>query len=444
MVAMVAVAACGKKGPPLAPLRLVPEAPAELTVRRTGNNVQLRFTLPKKNANGPGAVALDRVEIYAIMTPPGAVVPANRDLLTKAYVVGTIAVKPPAVEGEPAEERASDDKRPSPGDVVTFVEELTDDKLKSAPVQVSATSPPPAPSAQPPASASEPAVPGAVPPPQTSEPGAQPVAPAGEPAAPLTELPGVPVELPIAGPERPPEGVVGAAPVARPSPAVTYPIRTYVVRGVTRSGRPGAPSGRVAVPIVPLPPPPSAVAAAFTEKAVTLTWTPPAPAAPAIQFTFHVYAAGSEAPLNATALAAPAFEHPGAEFGKEQCFTVRTVHIVANVSIESDPSAPACVTPRDIFPPAAPKGLRAVSGPGAINLIWDPNTEPDLAGYIVLRGEAPGGTLQPLTPAPIHETTYRDATVTAGVRYVYVVMAVDNATPPNTSPPTAREEETAR
>lgn len=79
-----------------------------------------------------------------------------------------------------------------------------------------------------------------------------------------------------------------------------------------------------------------------------------------------------------------------------------------------------------------------------ISLIWDANTEPDLAGYIVLRGEAPGDTLQPLTPKPIRETTFRDTTVKPGVRYVYAIVAVDNATPPNRSVPSVRVEETAR
>ena len=74
-----------------------------------------------------------------------------------------------------------------------------------------------------------------------------------------------------------------------------------------------------------------------------------------------------------------------------------------------------------------------MSGTGAINLIWDANTEADLGGYLVLRGEAPGDTLQPLTPQPIRETRYRDTAVKPGVRYVYAIVAVDRATPPNRS-----------
>ena len=70
--------------------------------------------------------------------------------------------------------------------------------------------------------------------------------------------------------------------------------------------------------------------------------------------------------------------------------------------------------------------------------------KPDLDGYLVLRGDAPGDTLLPLTPQPIKDASYRDATVKPGVRYVYAVVAVDTAAPRNQSPPSAREEVTAR
>ena len=109
------------------------------------------------------------------------------------------------------------------------------------------------------------------------------------------------------------------------------------------------------------------------------------------------------------------------------------------------PASPrTCVTPQDTFPPAAPKNLAAIAGSGVISLIWDPNTESDLAGYIVLRGEAPGDTLQAITPQPVTVTSYRDESVRTGTRYVYAVVAVDRAEPQNVSPQSNRAAETAR
>ncbi len=90
----------------------------------------------------------------------------------------------------------------------------------------------------------------------------------------------------------------------------------------------------------------------------------------------------------------------------------------------------------------APKDLNVVPGQGYVSLIWQPNTERDLAGYIVLRGPAPGDTLEPITPAPIADTAFQDNNVPAGVRYVYAVRAVDKAG--NLSPMSNRQEVGAR
>lgn len=344
---------CGKKGAPLAPLHVVPGAVSGVSVRRLGPAVHLRFVLPTRNSGGQGTIDLDRVEIYAIDLMPGGPTPPNRDLLTKARVVGTIPVRPPPSEGEsPAQ--GTPDTRPGPGDTATFTNELTPESMKAA-------------------------------------------------------------------------------------------VRVYVIRGVARSGRPGEVSPRIGVPLGPAPPPPSGVAARFTQSAVIVDWTAPASEGAAPAPAFNVYtAADTVTPLNPAPVTAATYEHASVTVGTEQCFTVRHVMTVAGVSIESDPSAPACVTPADTFPPAAPKGLEVVAGSGVINLIWDANAETDLAGYVVLRGEAPGDTLQALTPAPIVETTFSDKAISPGVRYVYAIVAVDKATPPNTSPQSARQEATAR
>ena len=380
VAAGVSSAACGKKGPPLAPLHLVPAAPTSLSARLTGAELKLQLVLPLGTDSAGGRIELDRLEIYAVTIAPGAQAPPNRDLLTPARLVGTIPVRPIPVEGEEAPASAAPDTRPLPGEATTFTEQLTEDKMK--PVAFAARTPP----------------------------------------APLT----------------------APAPALTPAiPVPTYPIRIYAVRGVSKGGRAGQPSSRVEVPLVSPPPAPTTVTVSATEQALVFSWTAPpgVPDGPAI--TFNVYNAGAGAPLNPEPLSVPAFERAGVTFGVEACSTVRSVITVAGVPIESDPSAPACVTPKDAFPPAAPKGLTTVSSPGAISLLWDANTEPDLAGYVVLRGEAPGGTLQPLTQT-ITGTRFEDKTVTPGVRYIYAVVAVDKATPPNTSGQSPRQEETAR
>jgi hypothetical protein len=220
-----------------------------------------------------------------------------------------------------------------------------------------------------------------------------------------------------------------------------YSVRVYAIRGVTKSGRPGQPAPRLQLPLVDPPAPPASVSAGHSETAITLTWKAPESATP---LTFNVYKSGEANPLNSAPLTTLAYERPGLEFGKEECFVVRAVEKIGAAETESESSDPACVRPKDTFAPKQPQHLAAVAAAGVISLSWDANTESDVAGYLVLRGEAPGDTLQPLTPAPITATTFEDKTAQPGVRYTYAIVAVDKATPPNRSPESARIEETAR
>jgi hypothetical protein len=59
----------------------------------------------------------------------------------------------------------------------------------------------------------------------------------------------------------------------------------------------------------------------------------------------------------------------------------------------------------------------------------------------VLRAAAPSDDLQPVTPAAIQDTSFKD-TVQAGVAFTYVVKAIDRAG--NASPASTPVTETAR
>lgn len=73
--------------------------------------------------------------------------------------------------------------------------------------------------------------------------------------------------------------------------------------------------------------------------------------------------------------------------------------------------------------------LLSVSLTGDIQLQWDPNSEPDLAGYNVKRGTAAGGPYTNLNTEIIAGTTYTDpaANLDSGPQYYYVVTAVDTS-----------------
>jgi fibronectin type 3 domain-containing protein len=107
---------------------------------------------------------------------------------------------------------------------------------------------------------------------------------------------------------------------------------------------------------------------------------------------------------------------------------------------------------RNTFPPHVPSGLEAVPGGAtasdrSIDLSWMPNTDADLAGYIVYRQDidskgVAAGTATRLNVTPVVGPAYRDQTAVAGRRYAYRVTAVDTAG--NESAPSDTVQETLR
>ena len=230
-------------------------------------------------------------------------------------------------------------------------------------------------------------------------------------------------------------------------------VRTYVAVGISTRGRRGplskrrrSRSGRRRQHLAP-------PTVTYDETAITIGWTAARSAASETERVSRVrrVAAGSrrrEAADVGTRDAADRHavdrddvSRPPRRVERERCYTVRAVRRIGDLSIEGDAAPPRCLAPADTFAPAAPTGLTAVASEGAINLIWTPNQEADLAGYLVLRAAAPSSDLVAMSPTPIAETTFSD-TVQPGMRYTYAIQAVDTAG--NVSPASARVEETAR
>ena len=90
------------------------------------------------------------------------------------------------------------------------------------------------------------------------------------------------------------------------------------------------------------------------------------------------------------------------------------------------------MVPRDFIPPAPPKGLVAVQTGRGIELLWQQNSEIDIAGYRVYRRE-PGGLITLLNRKPVREPRFIDRDPLETGKYSYWVTAVDNAQPPNES-----------
>ena len=111
------------------------------------------------------------------------------------------------------------------------------------------------------------------------------------------------------------------------------------------------------------------------------------------------------------------------EYGKQYHYIVQAVQKTGSGEVESEISAESTVTPIDEFPPAVPKGLNAIAAAENIELVWERNTEPDLAGYRLYRAVG-DGKLEKI--ADIQNTpSYSDRKLESGKRYRYAVSAVD-------------------
>ena len=111
------------------------------------------------------------------------------------------------------------------------------------------------------------------------------------------------------------------------------------------------------------------------------------------------------------------------EYGKQYHYIIQAVQKAGSGEAESDLSAEAVVIPVDKFPPAVPKGLNAIAAAENIELVWERNTEADLAGYRLYRAVGDGKLekIADLQDAP----SYSDRKLESGKRYRYAVSAVD-------------------
>jgi hypothetical protein len=429
---LLTLVACGKKGPPLAPLRVAPARIEDLAVAKTGDEVRAQFTIPSANADQSKPADVATVELYAISGKP--LDPAGNPLsgpefLRLGELVGRIQVAPPETPGETpdpttgsvaeraraAAEIAARKALPGQGSKGQIVEQLTKADLTPFVHPDKRTVPTP-------------------------------------PVKPVLVRP------------------LGPAPVEEPF------SRTYVAVGVSRHGTHAQLSNRVALPLTDVPAPPSAIKVEHAETNATITWTEPPGAWRRVQrpaetgeiearslapnvvpTTYNVYrvtrtsgpaGAAAATPVNPAPIEGTSYTQGPITLGEEGCYQVRAVRVYGGARLESAPSETACTTFVDTFPPPAPTNLAAVGSEGGVSLIWDPSPGSDVAGYLVLRGEigaaGPPATLTQLTAQPIRETTYRDDTPRRGARYVYAVVAIDNATPPNRSAESNRVEEGAR
>ncbi|HEY2018746.1 MAG TPA: hypothetical protein VGH38_34815 [Bryobacteraceae bacterium] len=196
---------------------------------------------------------------------------------------------------------------------------------------------------------------------------------------------------------------------------------TIAARAVAANGKASTWSDFINLPIVPPPATPAAFKVESTAEGVRLTWE----GSPGDFRVFRQTGDDKSFPRLAD-VPQSGWTDSSIEFGKHYAYIVqRIVKLGDGKEAESDPSPEAAITPVDTFPPAVPSGLRASTAPESVELSWDRDTEPDLAGYRIYRA-APGGAFERIAIVA-QVPSYSDRAVEHGKSYRYAITAVDQS-----------------
>jgi predicted phage tail protein len=188
----------------------------------------------------------------------------------------------------------------------------------------------------------------------------------------------------------------------------------------------------------------------IAEDSITLSWQAPAAnidnSTPVNLLGYNVYRTdeaqteSGNQPLNSELISGTTYADKNFQFGSNYRYIVRAVSLgTGGARVESLNSNAVPVSPRDIFPPAAPE-RPSVAAPepnsARLAIFFAANKETDIAGYNIYRSTDPDLPKQnwtKLNQSLLTRTTYQDERVESGKTYYYYIVAVDKAG--NVSPP---------
>lgn len=225
---------------------------------------------------------------------------------------------------------------------------------------------------------------------------------------------------------------------------------SYFVELQNPAGKSAGPSNPAWVAAGPAPPPLTGLRLETRPEGVVLHWEP-APPAPSLVLRIHrmlvvqqqgaskvAQSSGGPPPEQQTLEVNLNKSDPGEALDRDaplnhiwRYTAERVLRVEADhraLDVGGRPAGPVTIDAKDIFPPAVPAGLAAVPDEQAhaIDLSWTPDSEADLAGYIVYRRDVTAGTgLERVSPTLVVPPSFHDTQVQAGHRYAYAVSAVD-------------------
>jgi len=418
---------CGKKGPPLPPIPVLPAAAIDLKVDQRDAAALLTFSAPTRTTTGAPLDGLEAVEIYGFTEP---LAPAPEPAAEPTAAALAVA----AASGSKVKTAAGSQTADEPA---LAIGAAAGSKIKTAAGAEAA-----GPEAGREAIESEERAATAAAPGPAAEKEAPPKARAVEAAEfearanKVATIEGAALEAATLGGK-----IQVSIPIADPEAEAPSGWHYYAVRSRDLRGKLSPWSNSVGLLSRGTLPAPAEASATVGEKAIELRWNEVPEA-----LGYRVYRAEGEGPfgvdpLHPALITASAYQDATFEFGRAYRYRIFACREASSPFYEGAPSAAIEVAPRDTFAPAAPSGLSAIArSGGVVELFWEPNREPDLAGYILYRRPAGAGEAawQAITPAGGQRIeSFRDSGLASGASFEYALSAVDDAEPPNESPRSA-------
>lgn len=251
--------------------------------------------------------------------------------------------------------------------------------------------------------------------------------------------------------DTPDNAVVSGNRYAFTDPNVVVGARyAYQIESVNRRGVVGPPSPEAGALITVEIEAPSDLRAEPSERTVRLSWTAPTRRADGSVLdsvpSYNIYRGTKTGqhdprPVNREPVRAVEFNDSDLVNDRTYYYSVRAVENLEPPWQEGLPSVEVSAAPVDLTPPAPPRGVRAIPGPGAlVALSWEPNQELDLLGYLVYRSDESNRRPRRLLESPFAAAALNDRSVRSGGRYIYTVTAVDASSRRNESAPSAEIE----
>ena len=131
------------------------------------------------------------------------------------------------------------------------------------------------------------------------------------------------------------------------------------------------------------------------------------------------------APLRTVGARSRVFLDESALFGERYIYAVSAVASRRPVVVESRLAEEVEVDYRDRFAPPVPQGLVALSEEGRVRLVWQESAAPDLAGYRIYRRGPDDEDFRPLPGDLVTATEHAVRDLAPGATYRYRVTAVD-------------------